>query len=435
MARPNTATIHAPSGRVVPADWWTGDLVRSALLMADIGDIRMAAELCDSLLADDRVQGCMLALTRGFFGLELGFEDGVGARRRRARRALEVEEDWWKSFPEEDLSQLVAWGVMLGVGLGRIAWKREADRLIPRLEVWHPRHLRYDSHAREWRVQTQSGEIAIAPGDGSWILYTPGGRERPWSHGAWRAIARWWLLKKYALTDWARHSEQAGGLKVATTESGNENDRRKLAADLKAMGASAAVALPNGWKLDIVEVAANTFQTFQAQVDSANAAIAIALVGQNLSTEVRGGSFAAAEVHQKVAHAVLRGQSETLSTCLHDQVLRWWALYNFGSAEVAPWPSWSTDPPSDHAALAKTHSIVVSTLTAAHDKGLRLDVAAMCEEFGIKLADDAAKFGPWDEQVRPALDAQAQSNTDTRAQPDAPQGATPSDAAQTEVTP
>ena len=188
MARPNTQTLHAPSTRVLPADQWTADFVRAAQAMADGGSLRLAAELCDVLLADDRVQGCMLALTRGFFGLELTFEDGVGRRRRRARRALEAEEDWWRSFPEEDLSQLVAWGIVLGVGLGRLAWKRERGRMIPRLEVWHPKNLRFDCHDRRWWVQTQSGEVEVTPGDGSWVLYTPGGRERPWSHGGgWRA--------------------------------------------------------------------------------------------------------------------------------------------------------------------------------------------------------------------------------------------------------
>jgi phage gp29-like protein len=386
MARPNTQTLHAPSTRVLPADQWSADLVRAAQVMADSGSLRLAAELCDVLLADDRVQGCLLALTRGFFGLELTFEDGVGLRRRRARRALEVEEDWWRALPEEDLSQLVSWGAVLGVGLGRLAWARERGRMIPRLEVWHPKHLRFDAHERRWWVQTQSGEVEIVPGDGSWVMYTPGGRERPWAHGAWRAIARWWLLKKYALGDWGRHSEQAGGVKVATTEGGSEADRRKLANDLAGMGQDAAVALPSGWDLKLVEATANTFETFRAQVDSANAAIAIALVGQNLSTEVQGGSFAAAQVHQQVAHAVLRGQAESLSTTLHEQVLAWWAEFNFGSRDVAPWPLWNTDPPEDNAALAATAKTVGEAVAAMKSAGVAVDVQEFAERFRIPLA-------------------------------------------------
>ena len=416
----SSTTIHALSTRVAPADWWTGDLVRAAHLAADRGSFRLAAELCDVLLADDRVQGCMLALTRGFFGLELNFEEGVGRLKRRAVRALEVQEDWWYALPEEELSQLVAWGVMFGIGLGHLTWSMRNGRLVPRLEVWHPKHLRFDTHARSWHLETATGEIQIKPGDGEWVMYTPGGSLRPWSHGAWRSIARWWLLKRYALSDWARHSEQAGGVKVATTDSGNEADRRKLAADLQATGADAAIALPKGWSLDLIEVTANTFETFRAQVDSANAAIAIALVGQNLSTEVKGGSLAAAEVHQSVQHAVIRGQAETLSTCLHDQVLALWAVYNFGNAQVAPWPRWNTQPPADHEALAKTHATVIGAIALAHDKGLRVDFQALCEEYGIPLEEEASKPGAsaFVEQSRPEpVTTQPQTATQGDPQP------------------
>lgn len=385
MARPNTTTIHAPSTRAIAGDSWTSDLIRASMVMADSGSLRMAAELCDALLADDRVQGCLLSLTRGFFGLELTFEDGVGLRRRRARRALEAEEDWWTAFPESELSQLVAWGALLGVGLARLAWTRVASRMVPKLEVWHPKLLRFDTHERRWWVQTQTGEVEVKVGDGSWVLYTPGGCDRPWAHGAWRSIARWWLLKKYALTDWGRHSEQAGGVKVATTDDGNEADRRKLATDLAAMGADAAVALPKGWDLKLVEVSASTFETFRAQVDSANAAIAIALVGQNLSTEAKGGSFAAAQVHQQVANAVLRGQAETLSTTIHEQALVWWSEFNFGSPDAAPWPKWKVDPPEDDQAIASTAKAVGEAITALKGAGVALDIEHFTERFGIPL--------------------------------------------------
>ena len=419
MARPNTSTIvRAASARVPIADYWTASLVRAAHATADGGSLRMAADLCDVLLADDRVQGCMLALTRGFFGLELSFEEGVGRLRHRAHRAIEAEEDWWFALPEEELAQLVAWGVMLGIGIGHLSWVERNRRLVPRLEVWHPRHLRFDDASERWFIDTQSGEIEIAPGDGSWVMYTPGGSKRPWARGAWRGISRWWLLKRFAITDWARHSEQAGGVKVATSDSGSESDRRQLMRDLATTGADASIAMPKGWLLDVVGVTANTFETFREQVDSANAAMAIALVGQNLSTEVQGGSFAAAQVHQQVAHAVLRGQAETLSTCLHQQVLEPWAEFNFGLRSVAPWPVWDTNPPANYESLSKTHALVVTTLVEAKKAGLRIDAKAMCDEFGIELEADAQApdQSAWEQSTAP-IDTQNSTDTSTTAVP------------------
>ena len=99
-------------------------------------------------------------------------------------------------------------------------------------------------------------------------------------------------------------------------------------------------------------------------------------------------------MHQQVANAVLRGQAESLSTTLHMQVLRWWAQFNFGSAEVAPWPSWNTDPPEDQAAMAtgaKTLGDAIASLKAA---GVPVDERAMAEKMRIPMHAKAPEPAP-----------------------------------------
>jgi len=43
---------------------------------------------------------------------------------------------------------------------------------------------------------------------------------------------------------------------------------------------------------------------------------------------------------------LVRFDAEALATCLNEQVLRWWAEFNFGDARLAPWPNWDTAPPA-----------------------------------------------------------------------------------------
>ena len=179
-------------------------------------------------------------------------------------------------------------------------------------------------------------------------------RDRPWTQGAYRAVAGWWRAKRYARDDWARHTEQAAGLKVATTEDGSDGDREELAADLSDAGSDAAVALPPKWDLKQLGVPASAKDVFDALINAADDAITIALLGQNLTTEVKGGSFAAATVHQAVAQTVLQGLASALAGCLREQVLVPWATFNFGTGEVAPWPVWKTEPPADTTAQANT---------------------------------------------------------------------------------
>lgn len=401
MSLPTFKAFSEPSARVM-SDWTPG-LIRSAEIQADGGNLRYAADLCEALFTDDHIQGVLPTRTRGLLGLPLTFEEsGDGRRKKRAVKALQAEEDWWASYPEAELGKLLDWGIMLGVGLGRNDWTpRESGRVVPKLENWHSRWLRFDSQSREWRLTVNQGdEITIAPGDGQWILYTPQGAAKPWNRGAWRALSRWWLLKQYARDDFARHSEVHGTpLRVGmSTEGANSDDRAELAADLGELGRDTSLCLPNGYDLKLVEATAKTYEMFKMQIELANLAMSIALVGQNLTTNVQGGSLAAAKVHQQVRGDLIRSDGETASTTLHDQSLVHWAEFNFGDRNLAPWPQWATDPPEDSLAKAKTREAQGQAISALKAAGVKLD--SVLQEFGLELAPEAP---PPDVASPPAL--------------------------------
>lgn len=377
---------------------WSPDQIRAAEVLADGGSLRMAADLCEVMLADDRVSGVLGARTRGLLGLPVNFEK-AGDRRRagRAVKALEAGEDFWAAFPEHELGAMLDWGIMLGVALARVVPTDRPDvgRVVPRLSRWHARWLRYDWDARQWRVATDGGaEVDAAPGDGEWVLHTPGGEHRPWADGAWRALSRWWLLKQYARQDFARHSEIHGTpLRAGIAPEGALKEHRKeLAADLASIGRDTAFCLPPGYDLKLVEATAKTWEMFRAQNEMADTAIAIRLAGQNLTSMVTGGSLAAAKVHDVIRHDLIRCDAETLGTTLHDQALVIWSEDNFGDPKLAPWPWWPTDPPADQLALAQTRKAQAEALTALALAGV--DTKPVMEEFGLKPAPDAAAPAP-----------------------------------------
>ena len=127
-----------------------------------------------------------------------------------------------------------------------------------------------------------------------------------------------------------------------------------------------------------------------AQIDAANTGIAIAVLGQNLTTEVQGGSYAAAQVHQQVADYLRRADAECLSTTLRTQVLTWWAAYNFGDPAVAPWPRWKIDPEADAASVGAAYKALgdgIASLRDAVPEGQALDLGAILERAGVPLVD------------------------------------------------
>ena len=382
---------------------WSPTLIKRAEAMADTGNLRLAALLCDEILADDRVSGCLREVrVRGLLGLPLEFQP---PKQDTNAPLEELEEDWWDIVPEDVLSEWMEWGIILGVGVGRIAsWERVEQpsgiRLIPHREdgtpgfdVIHPSSLRYDQDKRKWFARQKDGsELEVTPGDGTWLLYTPYGSKRPWARGAWRSVSRWWLLKEYGRDDWGRYSERHGqGTLVGfpTDEGSTREHRDELASDISDLGRDTTIVTPPGYDLKLVEAVADTWETFQAQINMANAAIAIRILGQNLSTEVQGGSYAAAQVHSAVAAAIIRADDETSATTIRSQLIWWWAAFNFGDGRKAPWPKRDTTPPADTAALATTWDKAADALKKWLGLGAPVDKNEYARTFGMPLEEGA----------------------------------------------
>lgn len=381
---------HTESLARIPLEW-DADKVRAAERSADAGNLRLAAELCEALLTDDRVKGVLPTRARGLLGTAPSFEPGGGGARTAARleRYLDAKEDWWTIAPDSQLARLNTWGILLGVAIAQLVWvPGPKERALPTLDVWHPRNLRVDTHGR-WVIYTEDAGDVPVEGSNQWVLHTPEGRKRPWSYGAWRAIARWALLKAYARQDWASQGERAAGFLAAkppTLTDGSRaedvDERRRtnklrLAQDLSDLRKNGAIVLPAGFDVTLFQMAANTHETFNAQIETANTGIAIALAGQNLTSEVQGGSFAAAQVHARVANVLLAADASALSDTMHE-VLGHWSLHNVGRDFVAPWPVWDTSPPEDLAAKAASWSATVAAVgpwnAALAPLGLEVDL-------------------------------------------------------------
>lgn len=391
--------IREPSSRT----WqdWDADGIQAAEQLAASGNLRQAAELCHALLADERIASNLATLTRGLLGLPLSWEAGAGRSKHRAVRALEAEEDWLSMADEATLAQLLLWGVLLGVAVAKLTpYVGASGRLLLKVEPWDPRWLRWDDAGQRWMITTaNAGEVPVET-DGRWLVLTPHGAHRPWEHGIYRLLARWWLLKRYAREDWMRHSEvKAQGVLVAfSTEAAkagpgakddlNARQRKRLAEQLKGLGRDAALVLPRGLDMKLVESAAKNYETFEKQIELSNTGISIGILGQNLTTEVKGGSFAAAKVHADVADYLRRAYAEVLATTLHFQLLSHWARWNFRTEATAPWPAWKVDAAADAKVLGDAMKSLAEGIEAAErtaPEGYAVDREALYQKAGIPL--------------------------------------------------
>lgn len=339
------ATVYTQRPAVTRDDW-TPARLKSARRAAEQGSLMPAAQLVEIMQTDDRILGILQTRVRGLLKFPIRFQDADSEEATPITQAL--EEDWWAAYPETDTAQLAAWGLMLGVGLGEHRWELnpKTGRLIPRLRVWHPQWLSWNHREQAWLLDTEEGRIRIEPDDPKWIMYTPFGSNEPWRQGLYRALGPWWLLKRYAIMDWGSYSEAHGNpIRKGTSENQTTKEfREELASDLQNMAGITGVALPPGTDVELLEATAKTHETFKEQTEAANVAFAITLLGQNLTTEVQGGSRAAAVVHDTVRMDLIESDEQSLSTTLHEGPVTWWALYNFGADADVPWVRWDTTP-------------------------------------------------------------------------------------------
>jgi phage gp29-like protein len=361
---------------------WTPALLQAAEIQADAGHLRLAADLCETMFGDDRIKAVLDTRTDTLLGLNLKFE----GRSRRAVAALDAKEDWWSIFPEAELKLFHAWALLLGVAVARIVWSK-GDRDIPRLHVKNPRNLKWNDDKHEWSFLSRDGEIPVTAGDGLWVVYTPFGSNRPWVHGAYRALSRWSLLKQYAISDWGSYSERHGqGVYVATGVKGSAADRSKVVSQLRGLGRRGAMATPEGSDIKLLEASAKTWDTFSAQIAAADNGYAVTVLGQNLTTQAGlTGNQGAASIHQGVALGRTKADVQTLSTCLHDQVLTHWAEMNFGDRSKAPYPVWDTSVAADRKDDAAVLQMVSQALAGLVSSGAPVDTRALLERFGVPM--------------------------------------------------
>ena len=376
---------------------WTPGLVRLAKLRASQGDISLAADLVNDLLADDdRIMTVLETRVNGVLSAPIEFEEGQGRSKRKPVKALEAKEDWWAMFPKPELMLLVIWGITLGAGFGQLVYRDDAGnllerdgRLTPRLEVWHPRAFKYDYPKRTWLLCINGKEIPITPGDGEWIVFCPYGLAGIHTFALWRSLAWLALYKAFAVVDSARLGEVACIL-VASGPPGtkiDKKDRDELSQELKKLGRDAAVVLSGGLGLNNISKE-GAHQIYEYQISRADTATAIRVLGQNLSTEVKGGSYAAATAQELVRQDIKEGDEDQICTCLHDQAMVPWSTINFGDPMVAPWPTWAVKPPENLTKEALRLSASCDAIDKASKLDPRVDKLELLKRFKIPLVSD-----------------------------------------------
>jgi phage gp29-like protein len=177
-----------------------------------------------------------------------------------------------------------------------------------------------------------------------------------------------------------------------------EEDKERFVTAIAQMSTENAVLLPQGseegqsFNIELIEASSQSWEGFKELIAQTDIAIAVAVLGQNLTTEAgtgTKGALATAMVHQDVRQDVIESDSETLSDCLHEHTVEPWSEANYGSAEAAPKATFATDPPDDLDAKSKVLGQVATALQSYRGLQIPLDVKQVLTDYEIPFDEDA----------------------------------------------
>lgn len=162
------------------------------------------------------------------------------------------------------------------------------------------------------------------------IFFSPtaGRADEPWRRGALRACVIRSLLKRLNIGHWTALLERWGQPQVVAIvdykelQSNGEDDVDAVVDEIneamRAIGRDWRAQVPKGVTLQEIPVTVAS-DLHKNYVDWANTEDAVAVLGQNLSTEVSGGSFAAASAHNRIRIDILTSDCVALAEALTDQ--------------------------------------------------------------------------------------------------------------------
>lgn len=378
-----------PSAGVVatsnPEQWVDASvgMVRAALADFERGEFKAAGALADLMRRDDRIFSTLDTRVLGALGLPKRILRGLGRKADLVARG--VEPWFWRVFSKDLLADVLRWVILVGFCVGQVTWKLDAGEYRPTLTIFHPQFVRVD-YQGVWWLQTLEGPKRITPGEGGWFLATAG-RDRPWMNGAIRALAVPWLVRQFGFRDWARRSEIDGvGVRIARVPKGiDEKLVDRFLRAVQRLGAESTLRLPEGFDFEIKSTTQNVAEGFNALIGRCDIAITLVMLGQNLTTEVTGGSRAAATVHERVQLDRLEADVAILSEACATQILLWWGRYNVEGFDDAacPVPEWDATPPEDLAKRAQWLLSLSQALPALIEAGV--DLKPVLERFDLHV--------------------------------------------------
>ena len=373
---------------------WLLAHIEQAIRESDTGDLSLIARLCEAIRRDGVAAGVLSTRTNGLVRLPKKFTGAddlvqILEGKDKQKGIFDVK------FPASELIKLTGDGVIMGLGIGEMVPvegpNQYIDSILHRLD---PEFLQFRWNENCFYYNSISGPIKIEPGDGRWILYSPGGLDEPWKFGLWPALGRAYIAKEHAFLGRQNYgSKLANPARVAyAPNSSTERQKNAFLDKLIKWSINSVFTLPEGWDVKLLESNGRGYEVFDSAIANADKEIIIALAGQ-LVTTLGSGGFSNGNIHQAIRGDLIQSSAESLAACINEQGIVPWVNKFYGESRLQDSPeiSWDTTPPADLKSKADTAKIVNENIKAVNEilqpYSSKLNIDNLLKQFDLKEDD------------------------------------------------
>jgi len=166
--------------------------------------------------------------------------------------------------------------------------------------------------------------------------------------GIMRGVARWYLIKLFAIQNWSKYAEKYGHpIVTAKVPLDQYKESSSLMRQLlSSVGSNRYGILLDGMEVDVVNGASNSnIDAFDRLIQLCNTEMAIAILGQNLTTDVSGGSYSASKTHMEVLANLIEDDIVWIDEIINNQFIAPLVQVNYPDLDEALYPVYKTELP------------------------------------------------------------------------------------------
>jgi len=286
----------------------------------------------NELLSDGHLGGCVTSREAGVKSLEWMIDRGK-AQTRQAK----IIEDLFKNMDIDNILSEILKAPLFGYSPLEVIWERIGNYILPKDIVGKPHEWFVFSEDNELRFRTRENWNGEPLPPRKFLL----ARHKPTyqnPYGFAELSRCFWPItfKKGGYKFWVVFTEKYGTpFLIGKVPRGTQKSEIDILADkLEQMIQDAIAVIPDDSSVEMLVAQGKgaSPSIFKDLIESCKAEVSIALLGQNLTTEVKGGSYAATESHMEVRKDITDSDKKMAERVFNELIGWTWEL-NFSAGE------------------------------------------------------------------------------------------------------